>query len=256
MSEATPSESQPKSPRIVDNLLGYLRRTVDEADETAAAERVADLRAANPGASDRELVDMLIKGKSRRTGAIGAVSSGTNLIPGLGTLTSLTLGAAADIGLTFVAQVDLVLEIAAVYGHDLSPAEKKRVVLIVTGASSGANRLLSHAGGLIATRVGQRFTRRFFIKAIPVVGVGASAAANVLATQIIGHRANAYFEFGPDAVGSWADSVRIVVGVDERQIIAWLNEKGSRSLATVSDAARDLVAVTKSSMSRSSFADD
>jgi uncharacterized protein (DUF697 family) len=184
------------------------------------------------------------------------VSSGTNLIPGLGTLTSLTVGAAADIGLTFVAQVELVLEIAAVYGHRLNPAEKKRVVLVVTGVSSGANRLLSHTGGLIASRVSQRFTRRFFIKAIPVVGVGASAAANVLTTQIIGHRANAYFEFGPDAVGSWADSVRVVVGVDERQVIAWLNETGGRSLATLGDAARDLVAATKSRMAGSPSADD
>jgi uncharacterized protein (DUF697 family) len=252
MTESTPPPTETKSTRIVDNLFGYVTRAVDDADEQAAADRVAALREERPNATDQQLVNTLIRRKSRRTGAIGAVTSGTNLIPGLGTLTSLTLGAAADIGLTFVAQVELVLEIAAVYGHRLTPDEKKRVVLVVTGVSSGTNRLLSHAGGLVAARATQRFTRRFVIKAIPLVGVGASAVANVLMTYVIGHRANAYFKYGPDAVGSWADSVRAVVGVDERELIAWLTDSTGRSLALLRSATRRAVAAVHMSRTPSS----
>jgi hypothetical protein len=208
---------------MTSDLLALVTRTVEQADEEAAAERVATLRKAHPDATDQELVDKLVRQKCKRTGAVGAVTSGTSLIPGLGTLVALTIGVAADVGLTFVAQVDLVLEIAAVYGQRLDLDAKKRAVLATTGASSGANRLLNNAGGLVVGTATRRFTRRFFIKAIPVIGVGASVAGNVLATRVIGRRANAYFKLGPDAVGSWADSVRAVVGVDERQIIARLS---------------------------------
>ena len=208
---------------MTSDLLALVTRTVEQADEEAAVERVAELRKAHPDATDQQLVDMLIKRKSRRAGAVGAVTSGTSLIPGLGTLVALTIGVAADVGITFVAHVDLVLEIAAVYGQRLEPAAKKRAVLAATGASTGTNRLLNHAGGLVVGTATRRFTRRFVIKAIPVFGVGASVAGNVLATQVVGQRANAYFKLGPDAVGSWADSMRAVVGIDERPIIARLS---------------------------------
>jgi hypothetical protein len=222
MSQSTRSGTQAHT-KIAGDLLTLVTRTVEQADAQAAAERVAALRKARADAIDQELVDMLIKRKCKRTGAVGAVTSGTSLIPGLGTLAALTIGVAADVSITFVAQVDLVLEIAAVYGQRLDPAAKKRAVLVATGVSSGTNRLLNHAGGLVVGTATRRFTRRFFVKAIPVVGVGASVAGNVLATRVIGQRANAYFGLGPDAVGSWADSVRAVVGVDERQIIARLS---------------------------------
>jgi hypothetical protein len=208
---------------MTNDLLALVTRTVEQADDEAAAARVAALRNAHPDATAQELVDKLVRQKCKRTGAVGAVTSGTSLIPGLGTLFALTIGVAADVGLTFVAQVDLVLEIAAVYGQRLDLTAKKRAVLATTGASSGTNRLLNNAGGLVVGTVTRRFTRRFIIKAIPVFGIGASVAGNVLATQVVGQRANAYFKLGPDAVGSWADSVRAVVGIDERQIIARLS---------------------------------
>ena len=220
------SASDSSTSSITSDLLALVTRTVEQADEEAVAERVAALRKAHPEATAQELVNKLIRQKCVRTGTVGAVTSGTSLIPGLGTLVALTVGVAADVGITFVAQVDLVLEIAAVYGQRLDLPAKKRAVLAATGASSGTNRLLNNAGGLVVGTATRRFTRRFIIKAIPVIGVGASIAGNVLATQVVGRRANTYFKLGPDAVGNWADSVRAVVGVDERQVIARLSGVG------------------------------
>ncbi|NJL34321.1 MAG: hypothetical protein HC893_11220 [Chloroflexaceae bacterium] len=52
-------------------------------------------------------------------------------------------------------------------------------------------------------------------------------ARNVLATYIIGKRAQAYFGLGPEAMGDWGESLRAIVGVDERKIAGWVSETGT-----------------------------
>ena len=44
----------------------------------------------------------------------------------------------------------------------------------------------------------------------------------MLSSYIIGYRADAYFRLGPEHMGTWADSLRAVSGVDERKIGRWL----------------------------------
>src|SRR5688572_31629413 len=124
-------------------MAGAILDRIDDADEHAAAERVQELRAAHPAETPDQLVERLIKKKCQQTAAVGAATSGAALVPGLGTLVALTVGAAADIGLTLRLQAELVLEIAAAHGHTVSPDEKRGVVLVVSGLSVGGNRLLS-----------------------------------------------------------------------------------------------------------------
>ena len=45
------------------------------------------------------------------------------------------------------------------------------------------------------------------LKALPVVGVMASAGTNVLSSYILGYLADAYFRLWPEAVGTWCDSL-------------------------------------------------
>ncbi len=209
---------------LLAQLLKGVDRAISSADENAAAQRVADWRDAHAGASVEMLVDALIKAKAQRTAAVGAATSSADVIPGLGTIAALVLGTAADIGMTFRLQVELVLEIAAAYGHPLSGTEKRDVVWVVTGISAGANQLLSKAGRDLAERATERFTGRAVLRAVPFVGVAASASANAVTTYVIGRRAAAYFERGPEAMGDWADNLRALTGLDERRIGAWLVE--------------------------------
>jgi hypothetical protein len=60
-----------------------------------------------------------------------------------------------------------------------------------------------------------------------------------LATYLIGQRADAYFRLGPEAVGSWTDSLRTISGIDERNIANILSN-GSKATGTaiVSGASR------------------
>ncbi len=222
------SDAQKKS-GLMDGITEYITNAISDADEAAAAERVARLRENRPEAGAEELVQILIRNKCLQTGAVGAVTSGASLVPGLGTMMALTFGVAADIGMTFKMQAELVLEVAAAYEYLLSPEEKRRVILLVTGISAGANHLLEKAGEQIAKKTSERLARKSVTRAIPVIGVAASGGSNMLTTYIIGQRADAYFSRGPEAVGDWAEDLRTVGGIDERKLIGWLAETTERS---------------------------
>jgi hypothetical protein len=214
-------------------LMKMLFGKISEVDIEAAAERVRVLKEKYPEATPQELSQRLIRDKCQRTGAVGAVTSTTGLIPGIGTAAALTLGVAADIGATFKLEAELVLEIAAAYDYPLTESEKQQLVLLITGLSAGTNALTRKAGQAIAVEVGERFAEKAIVKVLPVLGLIASAGTNALSTYIIGQRADAYFRLGPEAVGTWADSLRAITGVDEREIGAWLAESGKSAGAAL-----------------------
>lgn len=232
-----PSNTGVEVDRKANALVERLFNVVSDVDIDAAAERVEALRQKYPDIPPTELVQKLIREKCQRTGAVGAVTSGAGLIPGLGTATAVTLGVAADIGATFKLQAELVLEIAAAYNYPLTEEEKQRLVMLITGLSAGTSALARRAGQAATIKIGEKFAEKAVLKALPIIGVAASAGTNVLSTYIIGQRADAYFRLGPDAVGSWADSLRMITGVDERKLAGWLADNSRATGAVVAQGA-------------------
>lgn len=210
----TETERPSRTQRLANQLTDRLARAIDETDEAAAAARVVALRQANPDADLLELADILIKNKCNRTAAVGATTSAVAVVPGLGTISSLALGLAADIGITFKMQAELVLEIAALYDHNLAPDEKRRVVLFITGLSAGATTLAHRAGQGISTRLLARTGSRYIARGLPFIGMAASAGTNYVLTYAIGQRAKAYFSLGPEAMRDWRKSAGAITGVD------------------------------------------
>ena len=206
----------------VSGILNLLTNSINKADQQAAAQRVQELREAHPDAPVSNLVEMLIKKKCQQTAAVGAATSGAAFIPGIGTIASLTIGVAADIGATFKLQAELVLEIAEAHQHQLTQLEKQQVILLVTGISAGSNKLMVRAGQEISLQLTERYALKWLYHALPIVGVAAAAGTNVLSTYLIGRRAHAYFSLGEAAVGDWQTSLRAISGIDERKIGLWL----------------------------------
>ncbi|MSP13895.1 MAG: DUF697 domain-containing protein [Chloroflexi bacterium] len=241
-SKSTNKHAKPQNQQLTltGDVLSRLLATVNNTDELAILARVAELRRQQPSASAESLVENLIRQKCLQTGAVGAVTSGMSVIPGLGTVVTLMFGVTADLTMTFKYQTELVLEIAAVYGRQLSPSEKRQAVLLVTGLSVGANQLASKAGREIAERAAERLAEKYLAKVIPVIGVAASAGTNILSTYIIGQRAQAYFSLGPEAVGGWTESLRRFTGMDERKLATWLAETTERSWGLASGKMQDL----------------
>ena len=207
----------------LDALVDHTLRAVNDIDANLAAQRVADIRAQRSLSGDA-LVEHLIRQKARQTGMVGAVTSAAALVPGLGNLTAFTIGVATDVGVTLRLQSELVMEIAAARGKTLSPAEARNALLVVTGVNMGAERLVNQAGRKLAEKAAERFAGRAIVKAIPFVGIGVSAGANMVMTYVVGRRADAYFQLGEDQVGDWNASLRALTGMDERKLLGWLSE--------------------------------
>jgi hypothetical protein len=212
-----------------DIVKGMLRGPT-EADVAGAQRRVAALRHARPGLSSADLVQGVIASTARRSAMVGAATAGSALVPGVGTLAAMTLGTATDVGATLRLQTQMVLDIAVLRGAELSTQEARNVVLLVAGVSSASTAALNRAGRVASLRLGERFTARWLLRAVPLLGMVSSSATNALATRVIGRRADAYFSLGPAAMGDWQESVRAVIGVDERPLRRRLDAlRGRRS---------------------------
>ncbi len=224
--ESQPPDVQQEISTKTNTIMDTIFRAVSDVDLDTSIQRVKDLKAQNPDDSIEELSKKLIFNKCQKTGTVGAVTSGAGLIPGVGSAAAVTLGAAADIGATFKLQAELVLDLAALYDYPLTLDEKQRLVMFITGVSAGTTALTRKAGQAASIRIGERLAAKSVIKVLPIIGVVAAAGTNVLSTYIIGQRADVYFRLGPEAVGSWADSLRAISGVDERNIARWMAQSG------------------------------
>lgn len=225
----------PKEPLPL-RLLDRLAKVIDETDEKSAAARVARLKTVYPGATPEEMTERLIVRKCRDTAVVGATTSATSLIPGLGTLASLTVGIAADFGLTFKMQAELVLEIATVYGHAMTPEEKRRVVMMVTGLSAGTTAVAHRAGQNISKRVTARIASKYATKAVPFVGMAASAGTNAAMTYMIGKRAQAYFSLEPEEMADWRASATALTGINQKMLIEGAKGGGKAALSGIRKA--------------------
>ena len=221
MSEIVAIPDKPQSSKftLADKLMDRLSKAIDDTDEKEAAARVANLRVKYPDDTLDRLTNRLILAKARETAVVGATTSAAMIIPGIGTIAGLTLGIAADFGITFKLQAELVIEIATLYGHPMTPEEKRRVVMLVTGLSAGTTTLAHRAGKGISKRVTARLGSKYVVRAMPVVGMAASATTNALMTYAIGKRAEAYFSLGPEAMNDWRASAGALTGIN-RELLA------------------------------------
>lgn len=188
------------------------------ADLDAARARVAALRAAHPGATDDALVRIAVNRAATRSAAVGAITAGSALVPGAGSVVALTVGAAADVGTMLGIHTRLVLDIAGLRGAPLDAEAAGTAVLVVAGVSLAGTAFAGRLGRGALRHLSGRAGARWLLRAVPVIGLVAASGANALATRVMGHRADAYFRLGPDAVGDWRASVKAVSGLDAEAV--------------------------------------
>lgn len=205
----------------VDNVMRSLVGTIEEKHILAAQERVAALRIRHPQATPDQLASMVIRQKCIDTGAIGLASSVPGLIPGVGSMLVVSAGLMVDLRKTMEMQKELVLELAAIYDRPVTPADRRNLLLLVTGVDSG-NKLIAKAGSEAAAKITTRLSSKALSKALPVAGIVTSAAVNVVSTYLVGRRAQAYLRADPGLANDWDDALRTLSGVDERELTRWL----------------------------------
>lgn len=217
--------------RLPPQFQAVLRRLaqVVSAREPAIQAGILRLRATHPHLTNDQLALVLIRSTRRRVAATAAMSGAAAIAPGLGTVLAIgTITSQAFYALE--QEIELVLSIAMVYGHELSGSDERVVeALLVVGLASGAVKLredvlvaggervaiaafrhlpgmlVAHGGGRIVTRILTRFATSGAAKAaarvIPLaVGVAAGAGFDWVAVTGLGRAAMRYY--GPGGPGA------------------------------------------------------
>lgn len=181
-------------------LAALFARSVSQTDAAAAAARVAAERRAEPGLTQERQVKRIIARASRQTALVGAATAGAAAIPGLGTVAALTVGVAADMTACVRVQTAMVLELAAARGVRMDEEELRRATLVAAGFATAGAALTNHLTHLsyrateqAALKYAAHSAGRLALRAVPFVGMAAASGTNLLSTQIIGRRADAYF---------------------------------------------------------------
>jgi len=215
-------------PPPVQNALKRLAQVVS-AREPAIQGHIQQLRARNPHLTNDQLALGLIRSTRRRVAATAAMSGAAAIAPGLGTVLAIgTITSQAFYALE--QEVELVLAIAMIYGHELSGSDDRVIeALLVVGLASGAVKLredvlvaggerialaairgmpgmlLVHGGGRVMSRILARFVTsgaaKLAARVIPLaVGVAAGAGFDWVAVTGLGRAAMRYY--GPGGPGA------------------------------------------------------
>ena len=218
-------ESLPTGLRAVLTQLGK----AVSSREPAIRARVEHLRLTHPMHTSNQLALELIRSTRRRVAATGALSGAASIAPGLGTV--LAIGTITSQTLYALEQeIELVLAIAMIFGHDLTDTDGRVVeALVVVGLTSGAVKLredvlvaggerialaafrrvpalvLAHGGGRIMTRILARAATsgaaKIAARVVPLgVGVAVGAGFDWIAVTGLGRIAMRYY--GPGGPGA------------------------------------------------------
>lgn len=199
------------------------------AREPAIHSHIQQVRASHPHLTNDQLALELVRSTRRRVATTGALSGAAAIAPGLGTVLAIgTITSQAFYALE--QEVELVLSIAMVYGHELSGSDERVVeALLVVGLAGGAVKLredvlvaggerialaafrrmpalaLTHGGGRVLSRILARFATSAAAKAVArvvplAVGVAAGAGFDWVAVTGLGRAAMRYY--GPGGPGA------------------------------------------------------
>lgn len=154
----------------------------------------------------------IIRHYSLATALGGGVSGLPALIPGVGTAAALLGGGLADMTICLKYEVEMIMALASLFGHDISRPQERSYCLMLAGLSTyqelaGKNAALDvalvegealwrytprQAGKLLATvflRLAMLLASRSLLRAVPLAGALVGFAANKLLTQRVGRRA-------------------------------------------------------------------
>ncbi|MDX9906517.1 MAG: EcsC family protein [Bacteroidales bacterium] len=164
----------------------------------------------------RKTANKIISNYSYYSAFTGGATSLTGIVPGIGTVIAALGGVSADVILSMKFQIDMVMAIAAVYGHDIEKEDVQQTSFLVAGigklnfavdegkrigAKAFANIMNQYlkkgtqqAAKEITKKLGIQVSGKALQKAIPFgVGVIIGFTANKTLTWYIGRKARDYF---------------------------------------------------------------
>jgi hypothetical protein len=218
-----------------------LWKALRKADRKAAAARVAALRKRLPDADNEELHRLLVQSKCLQAGAIGALSSVVELVPGAGRVAGVFLGPAIEIGTVTLLQSELVLETFALYDVELGDAGERFAILAIAATNVGATHASSIVAKLLKRYAGALIGGFVLKRALPITRIATVATKNIALTYAIGMRAQAVAKFRDADLEEWPKLMRQVTNIDESTLVEWATSAARTAIDQVQESARSWV---------------
>lgn len=179
-------------------------------DPAGVEKRVRNLKLDNPGLTNRELCKLVIRERSIVCAASGALTTLPAVFPVIGTLTTLVGGIAVDVSLVACFMMRMVMEIAVIYGRNLTRQGVSREILWVFASAAGAdavsktvsrisvsqmsNQVMVKMIQQVLLSLGIRSTPRVAVRIIPLVGAGIAGFINYSICNKVGRWVSNYYD--------------------------------------------------------------
>lgn len=152
--------------------MDWLAGLIGNVDVEKAQAEVNKLQAAYPNETTSEIVHRIIVQKSLQAGGVGLA---TSLLPGFA-LPFL----AVDLAATAAIQTEMIYQIAAAYGMDLTEPSRKGEIMGIFGLALGGRNALKAGLG--------------FLRNIPIAGAAIGAGTDATMLYTLGYAASRFYE--------------------------------------------------------------
>ena len=172
----------------IQNFFGgdWLMGLLGEVDIDKIEAKVSKLQQEYPLEKSREIARRLIVDKAEEAGKIGLV---TNILPPVAaTLLGIELAAITKL------QAEMIYEIAAAYGLDLTQPNRRGEILAIFSLSLGSSFLKSSLN---------------FIEILPGIGAIVGASTNALIFYSLGYTASRFYEIQYEPFSNWKQEIEI-----------------------------------------------
>src|SRR6516162_9757772 len=195
-----------------ESLLSAVERVVEDCDDLIA--HVETLKSAANEIRDEDdlrehLAHQIIHGYSTRSAIAGGVTSLPALLPGAGSAVALFGGLLADMTYMLKHDVEMILCLSYLYGHDIRDEKERWLAYVLAGIRTYevqvrrnyladlfdvqldalpkyTPRELFKLAATVLGRVALLSLSRGFVKTLPLVGIAVSASTNKFTTWSVG----------------------------------------------------------------------
>jgi uncharacterized protein (DUF697 family) len=194
----------------------------------AAAIEPIEIPASKPRAltdAERERrFNLLLQTTCLKAGTAAAIATITRRVPFLGRLTPVILGSVGETLALSKIQQQLVRDVIALYGVELSELEERGVVLLATAANVGAKELSKATVDQLVKQLGGVLYRPVLARVLPLAAVATEISAAVASTYAVGKRAQALCKLPGTGARDLSDLLRGLSGIDQSRLFKWSAE--------------------------------
>jgi uncharacterized protein (DUF697 family) len=220
-----------------EQLLSAVERLVEDCDDLIAhVETLKSAKASEPDEQERidSIARQIIEDYSRRAAISGGVTAMPGLLPGGGSALALIGGVLADMTFVLKYEVEMILCLTYLYGHDIRDEKERWLAYVLAGIRTHemqdrnnyladvlevqldalpkyTPRELFKLAATVMGKIALLSVGRGFVKALPFVGIVVSASTNKFMTTSLGwwvvealeRRHDAKRNEGPEAVDAF-----------------------------------------------------